>query len=320
MFCNKCGAEVKEGSRFCKVCGNEIKNVTSEKNIQEANSDSVVLDDARENHETASVIEDNRKPDSVESVKYDNKRDVVSVNSKLVKDKQFDTKKLVYILLVVVIILVAVIVILVLGKGKEKTSPQGDVVVVTPEVPTPAPEPPTPTPEITPKPGSMMSIMSIAAQAYHDDIAMGGFKGDDKAALIDVNGDDIPELVLQDRDWPNMCNIYTWSDLNSNSTSERTFSKASFVEGKNIIRSEFRGDNRYDIVFWIIQNGEWKKIAEENDIMDGEEHYYFLQNCEASEEEYSSYVSEIFDANQAMNISAIKWMTVAEMQIKLESY
>ena len=26
MFCQKCGKEIKDGSKFCKYCGNEIKN------------------------------------------------------------------------------------------------------------------------------------------------------------------------------------------------------------------------------------------------------------------------------------------------------
>lgn len=162
-------------------------------------------------------------------------------------------------------------------------------------------------------------------QAYISYLKSSGYS--EEAALIYVDNDDIPELVLSDGVEAGGCRILTYhaGNIDILQTNRLNFV---YVPYSGILdNSDGHMDYYYDYIYEI-RNGKWESIAvgEYEGYIDGDEYIltYFWNGDEVSEDEYTDNVNNFCDSYSAVGYYELcedgAFVSLQEMADILNSY
>lgn len=292
MYCTKCGNELREGVKFCTKCGAPVTN-------NDAGTISVNKNDAGNisvNNNDASNIE---KEDSV---------------------KQKNGKLIFIPIIVVVCVVLALgaaayifredigqfmhdkwnIDILYSGEEDDTDSEIVDVDESTQETESDVTE----TEETTTSADDNEVTVADWCEAYKDYLTKGDYTIY-TSALIYVNDDEIPELVLVGdcEATGNLILTYDGTDIDELQTSRLYFE---YIEKGNLLCNSDGVTGCYHDYIFSIENGKWKNLANgDYDLInyDTEEMEYFWDSKEVTEEEYYASLDQIFNRSAAKRVA-----------------
>ena len=164
-------------------------------------------------------------------------------------------------------------------------------------------------------------------QAYIKFLKSGGGSSATEAALIYVDDDDIPELVLTDGVEAGGCRIITFhdGDIDILQTNRLNFM---FIPYSGILdNADGHMDYYFDYIYEIV-DGRWEAIAtgEYNGYIDGDEYIltYYWDGSEVTESEYTDMVNSFCDIDYAESYYSLlesdSFISIQELADLLNSY